>query len=75
MEEKTGSMNINPKEALTVKVETRPENLMPVTTVSSFTNRQETEARQPESPDPLFGKHITEAAAIVKDWWEEKQSR
>jgi len=65
-------MNMTPEEALIVRVNLYPENQAYDASVASFTTAPEGERRTRESSEPIFGAHLKEAAAIVRDWWERK---
>ena len=64
-------MNITPEEALIVRIDPAVQNLV-CAPVSFYTNARETIPQAGESPEPLFGTHLREAAEIIKDWWEDR---
>jgi hypothetical protein len=64
-------MNITPEEALIVKIDPAVQNLVSAP-VGFYTNPHETIPQARESPEPMFGTHLREAAEIIKDWWQDR---
>jgi hypothetical protein len=64
-------VNISPEEALIVKVDPAVQNLVSAP-ANFYTNPKESFPQARESPQPLFGTHLKEAAEIMKDWWKDR---